>query len=160
MSTKQKDAVFTALSQAISSGLEGESATAFAVEQVKMGLMSGEIIHSKGVFTDEKLAESYARSLISNWKKKDIRLTDGVKYVPTTKRGPIMKDEKLKKLTESLKSLRVTSPDNTDLIARVEAAIEARRTELASEKAATKVQSLDETLASLADLGIEIEVAS
>jgi len=67
-----------------------------------------------------------------------------------------LKDARLKGLTESLKSLRVTSPENIDLIGRVETAIEERKATLASTKAASKVQSLDETLAALADLGIEV----
>lgn len=154
--TKQKDAVFAALSAASTQGLEGENATNFAVEQVKTGLMTGEIIHSKGTFTDEKAAQSYARSLVSNWRKKDERLNGGAKYVPATKRGPIMKDEMLKKLNDSLKSLRINQPENHELIGRVEAAIEARKAVIANEKQASKVQSLDETLAALQDLGIEV----
>lgn len=156
MSIKQKDAVFNAIQAASEQGLEGDQLTTFAVEQVKQGLMSGEVQHSKGNMSDEKAALSYARSLVSNWRKKDERLTGGVKYVPATKRGPIMKDETLRKLNDSLKSLRVNDPDNAELIGKVEAAIDARKSQLAAEKAASKVQSLDETLAALADLGIEV----
>jgi hypothetical protein len=156
MSTKQKDAVFNAITMASEQGLEGDSAHAFAVEQVKTGLMSGEIQHSAGAITDPKKAESYAKALIANWRKKDDRLTGGVKYVPATKRGPIVKDDMLKKLNESLKSLKVNQPGNAELIARVEAAITARKAELAAAKAQSKVQSLDETLSTLADLGIEV----
>lgn len=153
---KQKEAVFAALAAAGEQGLEADAATAFAVEQVKTGLMAGEVQHSSGAITDPKKAESYAKALISNWLKKDERLNGGAKYVPTNRRGPIMKDERLKALSESLKSLKVNQPGNTDLIARVEAAIDARKTELASAKATSKVQTLDETLASLQELGIEV----
>ncbi len=155
MATKQKDAVFAAIQAASDQGLDGDAANEFAVEQVTQGLMAGEIAHSKGAL-DPKAAKSYARSLVANWRKKDVRLTNGVKYVPTTKRGPIVKDDQLKKLTESLKSLKINQPDNTDLIARVEAAIAARKETLAAEKAATKVQSMDEALATLESLGIDV----
>jgi hypothetical protein len=153
---KQKDAVFAAMTAGSEQGLTGDDQINFAVEQVKTGLMSGEIVHSKGPFTDEKAARSYAGSLVSNWKKKDVRLTGGVKYTPETKRGPIVKDETLKKLNDSLKSLRINQPNNSDLIGRVEAAIEERRSQLAAAKAQTKVQTLDETLAALQELGIEV----
>ena len=152
---KQKDGVFAALQAASEQGLEGDQAIDFAVEQVKQGLMSGEIAHSKGQL-DEKSARSYAGSLVSNWRKKDERLNGGVKYVPETKRGPQVKDETLKTLMTNLKSLKANNAD-ADLIARVEAAIEARRSEVQATKAAAKVQSMDETLASLQALGIAIE---
>lgn len=151
---KQKDAVFTAFQIAIEQGLEGTVARDFAVEQVKAGLMAGEIEHSKGAL-DEKTAQSYARSLVSNWTKKDERLNGGAKYVPATKRGPQVKDETLKALQTNLKSLKANNAD-PELIARVEAAMEERRAHLAAEKAQSKVQSLDETLASLQALGISV----
>lgn len=151
---KQKDGVFAAIMAAQEQGLEGDAAHNFAVEQVKAGLMTGEIIHSKGQL-DEKAARSYAGSLISNWKKKDDRLNGGVKYEPSVKRGPQVKDELLKTLNTNLKSLRANNADS-ELIGRVEAAIEARREAINAEKAATKVQSLDETLASLESLGISV----
>jgi len=151
---KQKDAVFAAITLAATNGLEGDSAHDFAVEQVKIGLMTGEVEHSKGQL-DEKAAKSYAGSLISNWKKKDKRLNGGVDYTPTTKRGPQVKDERLKELNDNLKALKAHSADMT-IITRVESAIEARRAELSAEKAASKVQSLDETLASLQALGIDV----
>lgn len=151
---KQKDAVYAALEAAQAEGHQGDEATEFAVEKVKQGLMSGEIAHSKGQL-DEKAARSYAGSLISNWKKKDPRLNGGVQYVPETKRGPQVKDELLRTLSTNLKSLKANNAD-AELIARVEAAIENRRAEVQAEKAATKVQSLDETMASLEALGIQV----
>lgn len=156
MATKQKDAVFAALETARGQGLEGDSLREFATEVLAQGLMTGEIVHSKGAITDPKKAKSYAGSLISNWTKKDTRLTNGVKYVPETKRGPILKDEKLKDLTVAMKSILVNQPTNAELIARVQAAIDERRAEVAATKAATKVQSMDEALATLESLGIEV----
>lgn len=152
---KQKDAVFSALEAARGQGLEGDAVREFAIEQVAQGLMAGEVQHSKGAL-DPKRAASYAGSLVSNWTKKDTRLTNGVKYVPETRRGPIVKDDTLIKLNGSLKSLEVNQPDNTDLIERVRGAIEARKAEIAATKAATKVQSMDEALATLESLGIEV----
>lgn len=151
---KQKDAVFAAITLAQTNGLEGDAAHNFAVEQVKLGLMSGEVEHSKGQL-DEKGARSYAGSLISNWKKKDKRLNGGVDYTPSTKRGPQVKDERLKELNGNLKALRAHGADMT-IISRVESAIEARREELQAEKSASKVQSIEDTFASLAALGIEV----
>lgn len=166
---KQKDAVFAAITAAQEQGLEGDAARNFAVEQVKQGLMDGTIQHSAGQITDEKRAQGYARSLVSNWLKKDERLNGGTKYVPATKRGPILKDETLRKIVEARKSLEVnlnalrTSGGDPDLIARVEAALEQTRTKeaerreaLAAEKAQSKVQSLEETMANLEALGIEV----
>jgi hypothetical protein len=152
MSMKQKDAVRIALLAAAEQGLEGDAATTFAVEQVKAGLMTGEIGHSKG-FTDEAKAKSYARSLIANWRKKDKELTGGVPYVPATRRGPQVKDETLKKLLAAKKSLEANKQDPA-LIAQVEAKIQERRDVLAAEKASSKVQSLDETMATLESLGV------
>lgn len=156
MATKQKDAVFTALETARSQGLEGDAAREFAVEQVTQGLIAGEVQHSAGKVEDPKKAKSYARSLVANWLKKDDRLNGGVKYVPETKRGPQVKDEQLKKLNAALKSLEVNDPENTETIERVRNAINARKTQLAAEKAATKVQSMDEALATLSELGIDV----
>lgn len=154
MTVKQKDAVYAALVLAQSQGLEGDAARNFAVEQVKIGLMSGEVQHTKGAFTDEARAMSYSRSLIANWLKKDERLNGNVPYVPAKPRGPQVKDEALKALNENLKSLKAHSADS-DLIARVESAINAKKAELAAEKGKSKVQSIEETMASLEALGIQ-----
>lgn len=151
---KQREAVFAAIEAGQTQGLTGDELRAFAVEQVKQGLMAGQISHSKGQL-DEAKAQSYARSLYSNWTKKDDRLNGGVKYEPKTKRGPLVKDEQLKALKANLDSLKAHSAD-ADLIARVEAAYNARKEQVQAEKAASKVQSLDETLASLQALGIDV----
>lgn len=157
MAIKQKDAVFAAFQAAQNQGLEGNDARAFAVEQVKVGLMSGEIQHSEGQIADEKKATTYARSLVSNWSKKDERLNGGAKYVPTTKRGPQVKDPLLKQLSESLKSVKVHDAGNMQLISAIEAKMAERREQLAQEKASTKVASLEETMAALSELGIVTE---
>lgn len=157
MAMKQKDAVFAAFNAGQQQGLEGEALKSFAAEQIKQGLMSGEVSHKEGPVTDEAKATKYAKSLISNWTKKDERLTNGVKYVPATRRGPQVKDETLKKLNESLKSLKVHSPDNMTLITSVQAKIDERKAQLAAEKAGSKVQTLEEAMATLAELGVPVE---
>lgn len=154
MAMKQKDAVFAAFNAGQQQGLEGEALKSFAAEQVKQGLMSGEVSHKEGAITDEAKATKYAKSLISNWTKKDDRLTNGVKYVPATRRGPQVKDDVLKKLNESLKSLKVHDAGNMTLISSVEAKIAERKAQLAQEKAGSKVQTLEETMAALAEIGV------
>ncbi len=152
---KQKDAVFAAYTAGIEAGLTAGSDQLFdhVASQVQAGIASGEVEYGKDK-DDEKAVKSYSRSLTSNWFKKDERIS-GAKYVPATKRGPQVKDEVLKGLNTNLKSLRAHNAD-MELISRVEAAIEARRAEIAQQKASSKVQSLEETLASLEQLGIEV----
>jgi hypothetical protein len=156
MAIKQKDAVYAAFQAGREQGLEGNSLRDFAVEQVKVGLMSGEVAHSEGQFADEKKAQTYARSLVSNWAKKDERLNGGAKYVPTTRRGPQVKDDELKKLNEALKSLRVHDSGNMALISQIEQRMAARKQSLQAEKAGAKVQTLEETMAALEGLGIDL----
>lgn len=155
---KQKEAVFSAFSAGIDSGMEQGTPALFdhVASLVASGITSGEVEYSKDR-SDEKVAKAYSRSLTSNWFKKDDRINGGTKYIPATKRGPQVKDETLKKLSVSLKSLKAHNGQvDMNLISRVETAIDARKQQLASEKAATKVQSLDETLAALESLGIEV----
>lgn len=154
MSMKQKDAVFQAIEAARGQGLEGDQAREFAVRTIATGLMNGSVSHSKGQL-DEKSATSYASSLFSNWTKKDTRLTNGVKYVPENKTGPRVKDEALKKLSAALKSLEANG-GNHDLIERTKAAIATRKEQIAAAKATAKAISIDEALANLAELGIEV----
>jgi len=153
---KQKDSVFAAFTSGVEAGLEPGSDALFnhMAAEVENGIRAGEVDYTKSR-SDEKIVRTYSRSLISNWTKKDIRLTNGVKYVPATKRGPQVKDETLKALNTSLKSLKAHGGDMS-LISRVETAIEQRRDSIQTAKAATKVQSLDQTLETLMSLGIEV----
>lgn len=154
---KQKEAVFAAYTAGIEAGLEHGSDALFdqVAASVAAGIFNGEVEYGKDR-TDEKAVRSYSRSVTSNWFKKDQRIS-GAKYVPATRRGPQVKDERLKALIANLKSLKAhDSQVDMTLIQRVEAAIAARKSELAAEKAASKVQSLEETMASLEALGIEV----
>lgn len=155
---KQKEAVFAAFTAGIQAGLEQGSDQLFdhVAGQVQAGITSGEVEYSKDR-ADEKAVKSYSRSVTSNWFKKDERIA-GVKYTPATKRGPQVKDETLKKLNTSLKSLRAQPEGTVDmnLITRVEAAIAERKAAIQSDKARSKVQSLDDAMAALSELGIEV----
>ena len=152
----QKETVFNAFQGATNEGLTGTAHTAFVIDQIACDLTSGECAHSKGPITDEKEARKYAGALLSNWKKKDTRLSGGVAYVPATPRGPQVKDGLLKQLNGNLKSLKAHGVEDMDLITRVEAAIATRREELAAAKGIAKVQPIEDAMAELAALGIAV----
>lgn len=155
-SIKQKDAVFAAYQAGREQGLEHGSDQLFesVAGLVQAGIANGDVDYSKDR-ANEKEVKAYARSLTSNWFKKDERIS-GAKYVPATRRGPMIKDETLKALSENLKSLKAHSADMT-IIQRVEQAIQQRRQQLAAQKDKSKVQTMEETLASLAELGIQVD---
>lgn len=150
---KQKEAVFAAYTDGRNSGLEHGSEQLFehVAAMVQSGIANGEVDYGKDR-ANEKQVKSYARSLTSNWFKKDDRIA-GTKYVPATKRGPQIKDENLKLLTQALKSLKAHNADMT-VITRVEEAIKTRRDELSSLKDKSKVMPVEDALAALADLGL------
>lgn len=152
---KQKEAVFAAFALGREQGLQDAQLINFAVEQVRSGIAGGDVGYEKDR-SNEKQVASYSKALVSNWLKKDPRLNGGTKYVPATKRGPQIKDETLKALTENLKSLKAHNADMT-IIQRVEKAVEDRRAQVAAAKSASKVQTMEETLASLEALGIELD---
>jgi hypothetical protein len=154
---KQREAVFAAYTAALEAGMAVGTDQLFdhVADTVAAGITAGEVAYGKDR-ADEAKVKSYSRSVTSNWFKKDERIA-GAKYVPATRRGPQIKDETLKKLTSALKSLKAHNrPEDMTLITKVQDQIEARRSALASDKAASKVQPLEETLASLAELGIEV----
>src|SRR5581483_7039528 len=90
---KQKDAVFAAYQAAVANGMEHGSDALYeqVAAVVQAGIASGEVDYGKDR-TKESEVKSYARSLVSNWFKKDERIS-GAKYVPATRRGPQIKDE-------------------------------------------------------------------
>jgi hypothetical protein len=152
---KQKEAVFNAYQTGINNGLQhgGDQLFEAVAADVSQQIAAGGVEYGKDR-SDEKAVKSYGRALTSNWFKKDERIS-GAKYVPATRRGPQVKDDTLKKLSSSLKALKIHNGDMT-LIAKVEAAVETRRAELQAAKASSKVQSLDDTLQALEELGIRI----
>ena len=120
-------------------------------ETVASGLASGDVEWN----CSDKTAESclsYASQLVANWFKRDTRIS-GVKYAPLTQRGPQVKDEKLSKLITASKSAAVHAPEK---LPQIEAMITARKAELAAEKSKTKVMSVTDLTATLAELGIEL----
>lgn len=152
--TTQKESVYLAFvqesnGQSLSECLSNTGFRAKVVEAVAAGLHEGSVEWDN----QDKNADNcmaYASQLVSNWFKRDTRIS-GVKYQPTTKRGPQVKDEKLAKLNVALKSATVHAPDKVDQIVQM---IEVRKAELTTEKTKTKVMSSDELAATLAELGI------
>ena len=151
---KQKDAVFAAYTAGINAGLEHGSKPLFdhVKTEIFHGITAGDISYNKDR-SNEKEVRNYAGSVTNNFFKKDERIS-GAKYVPQTKRGPIVKDERLIELSTNLKALKVHSPENMELIGRVQAAFDARKAEVAASKVSTKVKSEAETMESLAALGL------
>lgn len=153
---KQKDAVVQFWNQGSQQGLAGKDLESFVANEVYHGIASGDIEHrDESIRTDEKRARSYAKSLTSNHFKKAKEINGGVKYEPATKRGPVVKDQRLKDLIESLKALKANNAD-MNLISQVEAAAEARRAEVDAEKSKSKLPSIEDTMAKLAELGISV----
>lgn len=154
---KQKDAVVTFFNQGTTAGHTGEALNSFIVDNLTAGFVAGEIEHKKGRL-EEKKARSYAGSLLSNWKKK-VDLTSGAKidYVPANPRGPLVKDPTLVTLKTSIASLKANN-GSPELIARAEAAYAARKAEVDAAKATSKVIPMEEALAQLENLGVDIAV--
>ena len=129
-------------------------------ESVAAGLKDGTVQHDNPtLMSDHKEALKYAGSLFSNWTKRDQRIS-GIKYTPNTVRGPQTKDEILGKLMTARKAVVAHSPDNTDLLATIDAKINLRKTEINAAKpkkpAKNKVTPINEALESLKALGIEV----
>jgi hypothetical protein len=124
------------------------------IDLVTQSIMSGEMdLDKPELKADEKAAKGYAKALWGNWIKKDDRLNGGVKYVPQTRRGPIVKDENLKKLKGAIQSLQLNKADPA-LIAKTQEVFDARKAELAAAKAASGAVPLDEAMAILVEAGI------
>lgn len=127
-------------------------------ENIASGIVDGSISCEKPEYrADLKAAGTYASGLVSNWFKKDTRLTGGVKYEAQTTRGPVTRDEKLK----ALKNAKVAAEGANDmeLLTKIEAAITTRQAEVDADKAAKKAPkapSVDDAVAKLAELGIEL----
>ena len=101
------------------------------------GFANGEVIfkdseENKKKLADPKKLKSYVSGLVSNWYRKDKRFNGNVKYVaknPGSRAG--QSDSKLKALRNLKKQMEAASQDTTE----VDSYIEARTTELATEKA-------------------------
>ena len=144
---RQKEFIKTTIQFGIKNNLSGTELMNFVIDQVKKGLMNGECHYSKGIL-DEKDALRYSKALYKNTMMKDLDMNGGTPYTPSTKRGPIIKDEKLKDLKKVLKSLQESNGDPA-LISKVESLYETRMKELESEKKKETTLTEEETLSIL-----------
>ncbi len=98
------------------------------------GFQAGEIDMStegKAKYEDEKKLRGYVSGLVSNWFRKDPRLNGGGKYVaknPGSRAGST--DDQIK----ALKALREAKADDAEALAAIDAAIEARKSEIQATK--------------------------
>lgn len=150
MSTKQKDAVFAAVSQVRGSTefngpveLTREERSAVQASLVT-GFQSGEITY-QGDPTDSTKLASYVSGLVSNWLRKDKRLNGNVSYVaknPGTRTGSG---------DESLKAMRTLLAATTDVDAKAEIQLEIdKRVSELKPKKTINVEALPESLRHLA----------
>lgn len=153
---KQKEAVINFWKQGSEQGLTGKDLVEFVSNEVFHGLMAGDIDHgSATIKTDEKEARSYAKAVTHNYFKKAKELNGGIKYEPTSKRGPIVKDPELKDLKTALKALEANQAD-MGLISQVKDRISSKEAEIQASKAQSKLPSLDQAMETLAKLGINV----
>lgn len=158
---KQKESVVHFNAIGTEQGLTGKDLEAFVVTEVFHGLQAGDIEHKNPAMKDdEKECKRYAKALVSNHYKKAKELNGGIKYVPATTRGPIIKDVMLKELTEVLK--QIEGREGADqLVSDTRFLIETRKAELEALKpaktSAKKVFTLEEIQASLAKYQIPAE---
>lgn len=109
------------------------------------GFLAGEVEMSEDgkakYFADEKKLKSYVNGLVSNWYRKDKRLNGGVKHEiknPGSRAGA--GDDQIK----ALKALRETKVGDAEALAAIDAAIEARKSEI---KPTNKVELTDAMIA-------------
>ncbi len=166
----QKEAVYVAYTTALSDrGIEFTTPGSLSPEvlsavrkdmreNIASGIVDGSISCEKEDYrSDLAKASTYASGLISNWFKKDTRLTGGVKYEAQSTRGPVTRDEKLKALKNAHKA--ATAANDMELLTKLEAAISKRQAEVDAERQASKAAkapSVDDAVAKLAELGIEL----
>jgi hypothetical protein len=137
----QKESVFLAVCEVL--GVEGfditvkldKEQTKKVVEIVTSAIADGGVEFSaeaQAKYCTKELIMSYTRGMVNNWLRKDTRLNGGSKYVaknPGSRAGAGDKQ-----LTE-LKKLKTLVANDPDKAAQVDAAIEARKSALAAEKA-------------------------
>jgi len=159
---KQKDAVVLYWTQGTEQGLTGKDLEAFVSTEIFHGLQAGDIDHRNAAMKeDEKECQRYAKALVSNHFKKAKEINGGVKYIPQTTRGPIIKDQALKDLSICLKAMQGRDDVTEEMIQSTSFLIESRKAELEAAKpakkpAAKKVLSLEEIQATLAKYSVEV----
>ena len=150
----QKDAVFNAVVSVLgSTPTEAVQLTAEqraeVIDAVAAGLADSSIDfteESRAKYSDEASIRRYTAGLISNYLRRDPRLSGGVKHVATPKGPRTPKDDQL----AEMKTLRqkLEAEGNQDGVTEVNEAIEARTAELR----AAKEQSKPKTKAVTVDL--------
>ena len=154
---KQSEAVVMFWKQGVEQGLTGEALKAYAVEEVYHGLMAGDIDYRDQEYIQQpKNAMSYAKSVVHNYHKKNPEMNGGVKYEPATKRGPLVKDPTYKSLKGNLKVLESQGGDLALIAATKARMTEIEALEKASKPATKNTKTLQEALAELAELGVQV----
>jgi len=147
MSTKQKEAVFSAvtsvLSEAQISVNEGENYATHLNRELRAqvtnilveGFNNGTIVLEKS-FESESDLRTYCSGLTSNWLRKDPRMNGGVKYVA---KNP---GSRVGSADPTIKSMRTLLATRTDLSvedrAEIQSCIDARVSEVRSSKKTAK----------------------
>jgi hypothetical protein len=138
----QKEAVYKGFESGKELNLSGKELIVHATTIVQQGLMAGEVEHStpEKFLNNEKESKRYASALVLNWFRRDLRISGGVKYVPTTRRGPIVKNVELKDLLAAQRKLsKIGSPEAQEVLAMIAPKIE---TLSASENAAREARKM------------------
>lgn len=147
MSTKQKEAVFSAVTSVLSeagvSVNEGENFAAHLNRELRAqvtnilveGFNGGTIALDKS-FESESDLRTYCSGLTSNWLRKDPRMNGGVKYIA---KNP---GSRVGSADPTIKSMRTLLATRTDLSpsdrAEIQSAIDSRVAEVRSSKKTTK----------------------
>ena len=135
----QKEAVYNAITSVIDFE-DGDKVEltkeqkANVVSLVVAGFQANEVALSDNArekFSDSKKLTTYTGGMVNNWMRKDTRINGGDKYIT---KNPGSRAGSGDATMKNLKLLKSTLTDE-DKIAQVETAIEARKTELAAEKA-------------------------
>lgn len=151
--TKQKDAVFSAVSSVLSeAGItisEGENFAAHLSRELRAqvtnilveGFNNGTIVLDKS-FENEADLRTYCSGLTSNWLRKDSRMNGGVKYVA---KNPGSRAGSADPTIKSMRTLLATRTDlSSDDRAEIQAAIDSRVAEVRASKKPAKALTAEQ----------------
>ncbi len=110
-------------------------------EALRDGFKRGEIAYA-GDLPDDKELFTYTSGLVSNWLRKDTRLSGGVKYTP---KHPGIRAGSGDESIKAMKSLLTTVTDPAEKL-EIQKAIDARTAELKPQPKPIKVEALPEHL--------------
>ncbi len=143
---KQKDAVYSTVKNVLAdSGITHEDGQSVQLSKAQRDICVGMLVSGfeAGKIELESKQDnlkSYAGGLLNNWLRKDKRFNGGVKYQPT---NPGSRTGQTDPMVKNLRILASTLPVGSDAHTAVTAKIEARVTELKSEKNAGKAKEID-----------------